>query len=180
MNTRSRTRYFLLSTIATISTLAIAFIFGPRLVASLVSIKLGEPRVVCIGGQGIEFAAYWKVELLDRGDGSWPLMFGVLPLPRSIAGREESQAFLNLSSSRGASFAAMPRPSTFDQAQSLLDCQKSEACSVASLNLGLQYRALVVPLDNGFSATLLDVPLHLLVKGNGQSTPEDVRLRSCT
>lgn len=180
MKPRSAASYFLWSSVLTIIALLIVLMIWPRVLSTFVSVKFGEPRFVCLGTQAIEFSTRWNIELLDRGDERWPLMFGVLPVPRSIAQREDRKVFLHLTSARATSFAATSRPRTFDQDQSLLDCQKSDACSLVNLNFGDQYRALVVGLDNGYSAILLDVPLHVIVKGSAPSAPVDLRLRTCT
>ena len=179
MRSRTATTYLFISSLATILAWALVSTFGPNLMSTLVSRKFGEPRVVCFGTQGIELSASWAIDLFDRGGDSWPLMYGVLPLPRSIARREDSQPFVHLTSANAVSFAATTRPRTFDQEQALLDCQASDACAVSTVVLAEPHRALVVQIDSGFSAVLLDVPLHVIVKGTARRQPIDVRLRSC-
>ena len=179
MKTKPTLVLFLISTLITVVLLVIAFAVAPKVVSMLITHKYGEPRLVCSGSQGVEFPERWRIEMLDRGTSQWPLLYGVIPVPRVIAGREAGDFFLHLTSPDGASFAVAPRVPTFDAAQSSADCQKSADCRLTRVLLGAEHRALVVKLDHGYAATLLDMPLQVSVYGLEPDVPVDVALRSC-
>jgi hypothetical protein len=179
MKTKPTPVLFLTSTLITVVLLVIAFAVALRVVSMLVTQKYGAPRLVCSDGQGVDFPERWRIEMLDRGDAQWPLLYGVIPVPRAIAGREAGDFFLHLTSPDGASFAVAPRVPTFDAAQSSADCQKSAECRVTRVLLGAEHRALVVKLDHGYAATLLDMPLQVSVSGLEPDVPVDVAFRPC-
>jgi hypothetical protein len=156
MKTKTSPVLFVISTLITVVLLVIAFAVALKVVSMLITYKYGEPRLVCSGSQGVEFPERWTIEMLDLGDARWPLLYGVIPVPRVIARREAGGFFLHLTSPDGASFAVAPRVPTFDAVQSSSDCQKSAYCRLTRVLLGAEHRALVVKLDHGYAATLLD------------------------
>jgi hypothetical protein len=179
MKTKPTAVFFLTSILITIVLLVIAFAVAPRVVSMLATQKYGAPRLVCSDGQAVEFPERWTIGMLDLGDARWPLLYGVIPVPRAIAGREAGDFFLHLTSPDGASFAVAPRVPTFDAVQSSADCQKSAYCRSTRLPLVAEHRALVVKLDHGYAATLLDMPLQVSVSGLKPDVPVDVAFRPC-
>ena len=121
-------------------------------------LKYGDPKHICLHDLGIQVANNWKINLIDYGGSDFPMLFGVLPIPRLLTNLDGKLASIQLYEINIERLLIIyPNTPSINSSELIDNCKKNSACIVKSYSIGdTLERSILVNDGRNNWITLLD------------------------
>lgn len=156
-------------------------VLGTSFLSFFQKMKYGDPRIICIDNVQIKAKSDWMISLVYKGKGTYPKLYGVLPIPKNLSNLDvdKPQVTLRHKTALGT-FSMHLNETRLSKEELKAECLVNSFCSIKKSKLNDGAEVMEVIAGSTVWITYLDRKVMLGIDNSLLDQLKGLEISSCT